>query len=122
MMEFDFVTIYVKDVEKSLYFYHEILGLEIQVKQVEGDFAMIFLGRENEPQIELIYEKEKAAAITYSGFSVGITVDSLEHAVKALEEKGYLVTRGPYSPSPQVRFSFVEDPNGVEIELIEHIN
>jgi lactoylglutathione lyase len=54
-MKFCWVTINVKDMEKSLHFYQEIIGLNINRRmKPNSDREIIFLGS-SETQIELIY-------------------------------------------------------------------
>lgn len=118
-MKFDFITMHVKNMEDSLRFYNEYLGLPLRRRQQIPGGQLAFLGEENAPQIELIYtEGEPPAAC--AGFSVGIAVPNLEEATAALAAKGHPVIRGPVSPTPGTVFSFVKDPNGAEIELIEY--
>jgi lactoylglutathione lyase len=118
-MKFSMVTIYVKNMEKSLSFYHELLGLDIVRRKPYNDGELAFLGIAGQPNIELIYAPDFAGQTSYSGFSVGIEVDSLEAATERMKQAGFPRIRGPVSPSPGVSFSFFHDPNGVEIELIE---
>jgi lactoylglutathione lyase len=113
-MKFVHVTLFVKDLEKSLEFYHGVLGLPITRRIPNGP---VFLGEEGEPQVELIGGQEKPA---FSGFAVGFTVDNLEEATKKMEDAGYKKLRGPISPSPTTTFSFFHDPDGVEIQLVEY--
>ena len=114
-MKFEHVTIYVKDLKKSLTFYQGVLGLSVVRGTPEGH-GPIFLGEEGKPLVELIGETENPA---FAGFSVGFQVDSLEEATKKLEDAGYPRIRGPVSPSPRSIFSFFHDPDGVEIQLLE---
>ncbi len=119
-MKFAFVTIYVKDMDKSISFYNGLLGLEITMRRLTGDGGeMAMLGGAGSSQVELLYVPQAPAA-DYSGFSVGIEVADLDEAAAFLAREGYPIQRGPASPAPDVRFAFIQDPNGVEIELIEY--
>lgn len=117
-MQFAFITIYVRDMQKSLAFYRDLLGLEVLRGQPTADGELVFLGVPGQPTIELIYAPAFAGN-TYTGFSVGFEVDSLDSASAMLTDAGYPLKRGPISPSPKVAFSFFEGPNGEEIQLIE---
>ena len=115
-MKFIHVTLFVKDLEKSLSFYHGVLGLPI-VRRIPGPNGPVFLGNEGEPQVELIGGQQEP---TFSGFAVGFAVDSLDEGTKKMEDAGYKKLRGPISPNPSVKFSFFPDPDGAEIQLVEY--
>lgn len=118
-MKFDFVTLYVKDLAASLAFYHQLLGLTILRRfAIEGG-EIVFVGANGQPAIELIASPDHAEN-TYSGFSIGIEVASLDEATARLAKAGFPVIRGPVSPGGGTRFSFIRDPNGIEVELIEY--
>ncbi|MCL2834331.1 MAG: VOC family protein [Treponema sp.] len=117
-MKFIHVTLHVKDLEKSLGFYHNVLELPI-VRRNPGPNGPVFLGKDGEPLVELIGGNEKPV---FSGFSVGFAVESLEKATKKMEDAGYKKLRGPITPNPQnpsLKFSYFPDPDGVEIQLME---
>ena len=118
IMQFIHVTLYVRDIEKSLKFYHDVLGLSI-VRRTPGPTGPVFLGKGGEPQVELIGGQQKPV---FSGFSVGFAVDSLDAATKKMEEAGYKKIRGPISPNPSIKFSYFPDPDGAEIQLMETIS
>ena len=50
---------------------------------------------------------------------MGTDVDDLDEAIRILRENGYKTT-GPVIPTTVGRMTFVLDPNGVRICLIEH--
>lgn len=117
-MSFSFVTIYVDDMDKALGFYQGLLDLPLLRRSPIQDGEMVFLGTETGAQLEIISSLGQQSS--YSGFSLGITVDSLEQTSQKLIAAGYPLLRGPISPSPVVSFSFFRDPFGIEVELIEH--
>lgn len=117
-MQFAFVTLYVGDLEKSLAFYRDLLGLEQLRRQSTEDGELAFVGIGGQPTIELI-QSTRFANNTFTGFSIGIQVDSLAAATELLVNAGHPLKRGPISPAPTVRFSFFAGPNGEEIQLIE---
>ena len=115
-MKFIHVILYVRDIEKSLSFYHDLLGLPI-VRRSPGPDGPVFLGDEGNPLIELIGGKQEPV---FSGFSLGFAVDSLDETSKKMEAAGYKKIRGPISPNPSISFSFFPDPDGAEIQLAEY--
>jgi lactoylglutathione lyase len=115
-MQFIHVTLFVKDLEKSLEFYQGLLGLTVQ-RRVPGEHGPVFLGEEGKPAVELIGGRKDPE---FKGFAIGFEVDSLDEATKKMEDAGYKRLRGPISPNPSLRHSFFPDPDGVEIQLAEH--
>lgn len=118
-MKFSFVTLFVKDMEKSLSFYRDFLGMKLQRRQPAKDGELAFLGNEGKPMIELVYSPGSPAE-NPKGFSIGFEVESLEKATLEMEKQGYKLLRGPVSPGPKVSFSFFAGPGSEEIQLIEY--
>jgi len=116
-MKFIHVTLYVRDLEKSLSFYRDLLELPV-TRRAPGPNGPVFLGAEGEAQVELIGGCQNPV---FAGFSNGFAVDSLEEAAKKMEDAGYKKLRGPISPNPSMRFSYFPDPDGAEIQLMEYI-
>ncbi len=115
-MNFIHVTLYVSDLERSLSFYRDVLGLNVLRRMSPGNLDIAFLGEPGQAAIELIGDGEVPP---HSGFSIGFRVESLDEAARRLESAGYPLLRGPLSPDPSVRFSFFRDPDGTEIQLAE---
>lgn len=117
-MQFYCATVHIQNMERSLQFYRDLLGLTLQQRHPIQNGELAFLGREGQPMVELICaEGEEAPA--YAGFSLGFRVDSLDEASAKMEAAGFPIGHGPISPAPGTRFSFLKDPDGIEIELIE---
>lgn len=119
-MNFCWITLRVTDMEESLKFYHEILGLPIASRHGGPDMEIVMLGEEDKPKIELLYDKNSKVSIQVAGLSIGIEVKSLDEALNYVKEKGIPLFREPFSPTPNVRFFFIKDPNGIEVQLVEN--
>jgi lactoylglutathione lyase len=52
--------------------------------------------------------------------SIGFEVPSLDGMIELLKEKGVDIKAGPMQPNPFTKFLFVEDPNGVRVQFVEH--
>ncbi|MHC6179734.1 VOC family protein [Clostridium sp. JNZ X4-2] len=120
-MNFCWITLNVKNMQESLKFYNELLGIKIFSKfspHPGVDIAM--LGEKDTPKIELICSKDSNSQIQSRGISIGFEVKSLDEAVKYMKSKGIAIKRGPISPSPGIKFFFIDDPNGVEIQIVEN--
>lgn len=118
-MNFCWITINVNNMEESLKFYHEVIGLKIleRFNPSEG-IEIAMLGEIEGTKIELIHNN-KNVSVQSEGISVGFEVKSLDKAIEFVKDKNIIIKRGPISPIPSTRFFFIDDPNGVEIQLVE---
>lgn len=118
-MKFLWTTLYVKNMEESLRFYQDIVGLTLEKRFGHGPNAeMCFLG-DGETKIELIYQKDCQEIDPGKTISLGFSVASLDEKLDFVKEKGVPVHSGPFQPAPNVRFFFVLDPNGLKIQFVE---
>lgn len=117
-MKLKLVTFTVRDIEKSMPFYREILGLKV-VNEIKMDHLhLVFFGTESDVQIELVcYLDKPYTANTSSNISVGIEYDNVQAIVEKLMDNGYKIN-GPFSPNPNTTFYFAEDLDGFIIQLI----
>ncbi len=110
------VTIYTAKMEESVKFYEDVVGLKIQRDLREFGGNIVFLAeKEGDTQVELIDEAEKA--YTGSGISMGFHVDDVDAKREEVVAKGLQPTP-IIAPNPQVKFFFVDDPNGVTVQFI----
>lgn len=119
-MNFLWCTIDTDDMEESLKFYQEIVGLSIDRRFPAGETKeIVFLG-DRQTKVELISDIKDKKNENKEGISLGFETDSLDNLMKILKEKGYKI-EGPFSPNPRVRFIFTFDPNGVKIQFVENV-
>ena len=118
-MKFCHVTMYVKNLEESLHFYSDIIGLPVKRRfSPAPNMDIVFLG-DGEIEIELIDNQAQADVSIGSDISLGFEVQSVQETQEFLRQNG--ITPGEIQqPSPQVKFFFVSDPNGVNIQLCEN--
>jgi lactoylglutathione lyase len=117
-MQYSWSTVMVKNMEKSLAFYKDFIGLEVvsRMDNVPG-VDLAFLGT-GETQIELVCTAESAAAVAGNMISFGFEVGNLDNALKLVREKGIPIVSEVIT-HPTIRYFFVLDPNGVRILLKE---
>ena len=116
----------VNDVEESIKFYREVLGMKLlrEKEYPEGKFSLVFLGYGNETEntvIELTYNWDKNDYKHGNAFGhIDIEVDDIYKVCEEFKNKGVKVIRdpGPMMGS-RLLLAFIEDPNGYKIELIE---
>lgn len=115
----------VGDLQKSIDFYTEILGMRLlrQKDYPDGKFTLAFLGYGEESEntvIELTHNWGVEQYDTGTGFGhLAIEVDDVYKATDAIRTKGGKIIRdaGPMNAGSTI-IAFVEDPDGYQIELI----
>jgi lactoylglutathione lyase len=113
------------DLDRSIAFYTEILGMRLLRQQdyPDGKFSLAFLGYGEESDntvIELTYNWGVDSYELGSGYGhIAIEVDDVYHAADAIKAQGGKILReaGPMNAGTTV-IAFVEDPDGYAIELI----
>ncbi|RLG30589.1 VOC family protein [Methanosarcinales archaeon] len=122
-MKVSYAAITVKDLEESVKFYTEILGLkEVRRFSPHERMTIAFLKGEGNGMIELIEGMDKSEWKIDSGQAlllVGLEVSDMDATVQALWGKGIDFTRGPIEVQGGTKIAFLKDPNGVGIELIQ---
>lgn len=114
----------VKDLDRSVRFYTEVLGLREQRRAVleKADATLVFLVDDaGHHAIELTYNHDGRSYELGNQFGhFALAVPDLDEAREELAAHGVEFTRGPYTVSAGgSRIAFVKDPDGIEIELIE---
>jgi lactoylglutathione lyase len=115
----------VGDLEKSVAFYTEVLGMhEIRRKEYpEGRFTNVFVGYQPESDgavLELTCNWDQSSYDLGTGYGhVALAVDDVYAACERIRERGGKITRepGPMKHGTTV-LAFVEDPDGYKIELL----
>ncbi len=121
-MTYCWTTINVRDLEASLAFYRDLLGLPVKRRFAAGEGREIaFLG-EGETQVELIAGNPGGQSRFGNDISLGFVVPrTLEDFQELLTARGIQVEAGPIQPNPQIRFSYIRDPDGLRIQLVENL-
>lgn len=114
-MVFTWVTLRVRDLERAQEFYRGVLGLPLH--STHGNGTIVMLGKDKEPLVELL--EEPGPIVPGTGASVGFAVDSLEDAIAHVEKHGFPIESGPIAPNAHVRFVFLRDPDGYQVQLVE---
>ncbi|MGE5268450.1 MAG: lactoylglutathione lyase [Thiohalocapsa sp.] len=117
----------VKDLDKSLHFYHDLLGMKLLRKRdyPSGKFTLAFVGYGEETDstvIELTHNWEQAEPYSLgSAFGhLAIGVPDVYQACEKLAAAGVKIPRpaGPMAHGGSV-IAFIEDPDGYRIELVQ---
>ena len=116
----------VGDLDRSLAFYTDVLGMRLLRKNdfPEGKFTLAFVGYDDEKDgavIELTHNWDTPSYELGNGFGhLAVEVDDAYAACDAARAKGGKVVReaGPMKHGSTV-IAFVEDPDGYKIEFIQ---
>lgn len=119
-MKFCWCTINVKDLEESIKFYQEIVGLKVDRRLKAGPGTEIVFMGEGETKVELICNQANKDASYGKDISLGFEVESVDEKISFVKEKDIPVS-GPFQPSPIVKFFYVTDPNGLKIQFVENL-
>lgn len=115
----------VGDLERSIAFYTEILGMKLIRRKdyPDGKFTLAFLGYGAEADntvLELTYNWGTDHYELGTGYGhIAIEVDDVYQAADAIKQRGGKILReaGPMNAGTTV-IAFVADPDGYPIELI----
>jgi lactoylglutathione lyase len=120
-MKFCHITIMVKNLEESLKFYQEIVGLTVDKRFKAGpDSEIVFLG-DGETKVELISNQTNTNVDIGKDLSIGFEVDSLDKVIQFVKSKGIEINGGIVQPNPHVRFFYILDPNGLKIQFLQNM-
>ncbi len=123
-MKFYHLGIKAKDVNQSLQFYCDILGLKIIETVVIMEKKFYFVGNESF-QIEIEGGNQgdtQANAGTMTGLNhIGLVVEDIQSLAKRFKENGVKLLFEPLQPRPDRWTTFVQDPDGVLIQLIQYV-
>jgi lactoylglutathione lyase len=116
----------VGDLERSLKFYTEVLGMRLLRRSdyPDGKFTLAFVGYQDEADgavLELTYNWGVDRYDLGSAYGhVALEVDDAYRACEEIRGRGGVVTReaGPMKHGTTV-IAFVQDPDGYKVELIQ---
>ena len=112
----------VSDMEQTLRFYREVLGLEVVEQKVSPRGShLAFLAVPNSQElIELCsFPTSGPVKVQEDLVHLAFEVDDLDGTIQELQAKGVSITDGPTESSSGSRFIFIDAPDGYEVELIE---
>ena len=113
----------VYDLEKSIEFYENALGLKVTRKKdfPNDKFTIVFLGDgESGHELELTYNYGNEPYDLGNGYShIAYGVEDLEKAHAEHEKLGYKVTKlSGLSDANKPTYYFITDPDGYDIEIV----
>lgn len=127
-MSFVHVSIRTSDLARAIRFYEQYFGMSLATRRViPGNNAEIaFLeGEDTNFRLEITHyrsqQRFEQAEYEHRVFDhLAFTVDDMDALISRLREAGVTITDEPFILGPGgPRIAFIEDPDGVLIELIE---
>jgi catechol 2,3-dioxygenase len=121
MTELGHVVYYVRNLEASLKFYHEVVGLGVSGK-IFQDRAALLTGGRTHHELLLIEVGEatgplagKRIGLYHVGWKIGENLDALKQAGDRIREQGYAIEGlSDHTVSQSI---YLRDPDGNEVEL-----
>jgi len=125
-MKFLHTMIRVNDLDESIQFYCDILGMKLLRKKdyPSGRFTLAFVGYGNESEnavVELTHNWDTHRYDVGNGFGhLALGVDDIYRTCDELRKRGVKIVREP-GPMKHggTEIAFIEDPNEYKIELID---
>ena len=119
-MKYLHTMVRVTDLERSLHFYRDLLGLK-ELRRMDnerGRFTLVFLGAPGNPeaQVELTYNWDPETYTMGRAFGhLAYEVDDLYALCAKLQAAGVAINRPPRDG----HMAFVRSPDNVSIELLQ---
>ena len=114
--DYHHIALVVKDLEKCVAFYGELLGLET-IERPAFDFPGHWFQVGATTQLHLMVMKE---AIPETMRHIAIEVEDFAETIQTLEAQGIKITDGPGKRVDGSDFLFCNDPDGNLIEIVKH--
>jgi lactoylglutathione lyase len=125
MARYVHTSIFVNDMAESLDFYTNKMGLKLLdgPHHWPGNADMAMVGADRNAYIELVFDLEEHAPYDagnrYEHLAIEIDGD-MKAFVDGLRASGVKILREPkLGPGGKRQIAFIEDPNGIPIELLE---
>ncbi len=119
-MTFVWTTIQVSDLDRSLAFYHDLLGMPLCERFQGTGNEIAILGDPQGTKLELLCSPAPKAENPGQGLSLGLAPEDLDQLLAKLQAAGLEVSP-PISPNPNLIFHFVKDPDGYTVQLVKQL-
>ena len=121
-MKFLWTTLQVKDVDASIAFYQNVVGLEVARRQGQpGVHEIAFMTDGGDVLVELCQAHGLPEGVPVGvGASLGFASDDVQAKWDELNAAGYEVSP-IVSPAPVIKFFFVKDPDGYSVQIAQQM-
>lgn len=123
-MKYLWTTIHVKNMDESIHFYSDLLGLQVIQRFPAGpgiEIAFMGNGTDNETLIEL-YANCNNDPVNFSEFiSIGFAVDSIDIMLDTVKSKNIPIHNEPIE-TPKFKWFTIKDPNELNVQFFQQKN
>ncbi len=112
----------VTDLEKTVTFYKDVLGLEETSRHTSGRGSQLvfFKAPGSDEEIEICkYDGSGPVNVGSDITHLAFEVDDMEEFAKHATAKGYPLSDGPHRSGSGSVIAFIDAPEGYEVELIQ---
>ena len=112
----------VTDLDKTVHFYKDVLGLEEVRRSTSGRGSQLvfFKAPESEELIEICkYDASGPVQVGPDLTHLAFVVDDIEAFARHSSALGYPLSDGPHTSSDGSVIAFVDAPEGYEVELLQ---
>lgn len=112
----------VQDLEKTVAFYRDVLGLEEVRRQTSGRGSQLvfFKAPGSDEEIEICkFDESGPVQVGPDLTHLAFEVENIEDFAKKTAAKGYPLSDGPHEMGGGRAIAFIDAPEGYEIELIQ---
>jgi lactoylglutathione lyase len=119
-MKYLWTSLFIKDLEKSIKFYEEVVGLKVERRFQGGPGTEIaFMQSEDAgTKVELICNGHAPETKDGAGVSLGFLTSDIDKKLAEMKAAGYDPT-DIISPHPGTKFFFIKDPDGLSVQFVE---
>lgn len=116
-MKLNFITFMVRDIEKSITFYQELVGLQVVNRMNTEAGEIVFLANEKGATMLELIEFEGVEKVATKGMVMSFSADK---ELEELREKAIALGYSPseiFTEGPKPKHFTVIDPDGIVIEF-----
>jgi lactoylglutathione lyase len=121
-MKFLWTAISVKNLDESISFYSNLVGLHVVKRFPAGpgmEIAFMGNGMNNETVVELLADSNKSTVNYSECISIGFAVDSVDAMLETVKRHNIPVHNGPVETPSGSRFFCIKDPNGLNVQFFQ---
>ncbi|KIX14658.1 VOC family protein [Dethiosulfatarculus sandiegensis] len=121
-MRFDHLHLLCRDLEKSVSWYRDVLGAKVTLRSEATGRKIVRMDLAGMKLALSPWSGPEQGADRVAGpgaYQIGFMVDDLENTLRDLQGKKVKPTRGPLQIKPGLLAAFIQDPDGVEVELMQ---
>lgn len=120
-MKYLWTTINVEDMDCSIEFYSDVVGLKVLNRfQAGPDIEIAFMGNgtDNETLVELLTDSGNGTVGFSEFISLGFAVDSVEEMLEFVGSKNIPIHSGPFE-TPSFKYFCIKDPDGLQVQFFQ---